>query len=148
MKEKDRHRIVCASYLILLKGNETLLIRRFNTGYEDGKYSLPAGHVDKGESVIEALIRESKEEIGINVTEENITFSHVIHRNGGVDGDERMDFFFVCKNWKGEPKNKEPDKCDKLKWAPINDLPINTIPYIKDGIENSIKRTPLSTIGF
>ena len=64
---KTRHSIICASYLLLVRDTEVLLSRRFNTGYEDGNYSLPAGHVDKGESVADALVREAKEEIGIDV---------------------------------------------------------------------------------
>ena len=44
---KERNKIIPASYAVLIKDNKVLLVRRFNTGYEDGKYSLPAGHVEK-----------------------------------------------------------------------------------------------------
>ena len=50
--------------------------------------------------------------------------------------DERLDFFFICKNWNGEVKNMEPHKCDNLDWFNINELPDNIIPYIRDAILN------------
>ena len=90
---KKRYSIICASYLLLMRGEEVLLSRRFNTGYEDGKYSVPAGHVDEGESVADALIREAKEEIGIDIQKQDIVLSHVMHRKGASTSDERLDFF-------------------------------------------------------
>jgi len=64
---KERYKITPASYLVLIEDNKILLQRRFNTGYEDGKYSLVAGHVDEGETFTEAIIREVKEEAGITL---------------------------------------------------------------------------------
>jgi len=135
----ERHKIICAAYLFLLKDNKILLLRRLNTGYEDGNYSVPAGHTDEGESILSTLLREVKEEIDLNLTSEDVKFVHVMHRakrTGKDANDERLDFFFVCNKWEGEVKNLEPDKCDDLSWFNINELPVNTIPYIKDAIEN------------
>lgn len=63
--KKQRHKIVPAVFLLLIKNNKVLLLKRQNTGYADGKYSLVSGHVDKGETMQEAIIREAKEEAGI-----------------------------------------------------------------------------------
>lgn len=134
---KKRYSIICASYLLLIKDKRILLLRRFNTGYQDGNYSVPAGHVDEGESVAGALIREAKEEIGIDVEKQNISLAHVMHRKGAEQSDERLDFFFTCQNYVGDIKNLEPQKCDDLNWFDVNNLPDNTIPYIKKAIENA-----------
>ncbi len=48
---KERHAIVCAAHLLLRREGEVLLARRFNTGWEDGNYSVPAGHVDENEPI-------------------------------------------------------------------------------------------------
>ena len=55
---RERFKIITAAHLFLLKDQAILLSRRCNTGYEDGKYSVPAGHLDGNESVIQAMVRD------------------------------------------------------------------------------------------
>ena len=50
--------------------------------------------------------------------------------------DERVDFFLEAQKWSGELKNREPDKCDQVAWFPLDELPENTIPYIKRALSN------------
>lgn len=120
-------------HLLFFREDQVLLLRRFNTGYADGLYSVPAGHLDGGETVIAAARREAQEETGLHIQPEDILFSSVMHR---IDGEERVDFFVQIRHWQGEPANTEPDKCDELRWAPREDLPDNTIPYVKQAIQN------------
>lgn len=155
-KQKDllwsggkRHKIVPASYLILFKNNEILLQRRFNTGYEDGKYSVAAGHVEKGETFTQCLIREVKEEIGILLNPEDLKVVHVVHRNSGTEeNNERTDVFFTAENWEGNIENKEPHKCDDLSWFDLNNLPENIIPYIRQAIDCIKNKTFYSEHGW
>jgi mutator protein MutT len=135
---KERHKEVPASYLILIKDGKILLQRRFNTGYMDGKYSLPAGHVDKGESFTQCIIREAKEEIGIDLNSSDLKAVHFMHRLSDPEwGDEayRIDVFFTANNWQGIPEIKEPDKSDDLSWFDLKSLPENIIPYVKQAID-------------
>ena len=128
-----RFKLVLAVHLFLTKDDRILLLRRYNTGYEDGNYSVVAGHLNGGEAIKTAMIREAKEEVGIDIAEEDLTVVHVMHR---LAEDERIDFFLQASNWSGEISNLEPDKCDALTWYPINALPENTIPYIARAIKN------------
>jgi len=127
-----RHQNVPASYLILFENNKTLLLKRFNTGYEDGNYSLIAGHVEKGESFTNAIIREAYEEANIKLEAENLKVVHIMHRKS-IDS-ERVDVFFTADKWEGEVKNKEQHKCLDLAWFELNRIPENTVLYIKDAI--------------
>lgn len=116
--EQARHSSIPAVYLILLNARrETLLLRRKDTGYCDGLFSLPAGHCERGESLRNAMCREAKEELGITVYPTDLRFVHVQDRNC-PDG-HRLDFFFVCERWEGEVVNAEPHKCSELLWSPF-----------------------------
>ena len=114
-----------------------MLLRRFDTGYEDGKYSMVAGHVDRGETFTQCIIREAKEEAGIVLKPEDLEVAHVMHRNSDTaENNERVDIFFVARQWQGEPQNNEPHKCDDLSWFNLDNLPDNIIPYIGQALES------------
>ncbi len=144
--EKERFKIVPTSHLILAKDNEILLLRRFNTGYEDGNYSVVAGHLDSDETFLQAMIREAKEEAGIDLKPADLQVIHVMHRK--CPNEERIDFFIKANKWEGEPKIIESEKCDDLQWFSINALPDNIIPYVKQAIGCIIKSETYSEFGW
>lgn len=139
---KEKHKLIPASYLILKKENKVLMLRRFNTGYKDGFYSFPAGHVEEGESFEECLIREAKEEIGVEIRRESLKELYIIHRykDEVLLNNARVDVFYIVENWSGEIQNLEPNKCDDLSWFDLENLPKDTIPYIRVAIENIKKK--------
>ena len=146
---KKRHKNVPASYLTLFDGDKVLLLRRFNTGYEDGNYSMIAGHVDPGETFAECIIREAKEEAGIKIDKDDLEMVHIMHRDSQTpENNERIDVFFVAKSWKEEIKNMETHKCDDLAWFAIDNLPDNTIAYIKTAIDNIKNKIYYSEFGW
>jgi len=131
---KERFKMVPAVYLVLMKENKILLSRRYNTGYFDSYYSFPAGHLDGGETLKQAMIREAKEETGISLDSSDLELIHTMNRK--IPDNERIDFFFTTKKWHGNPKIMESEKCDDLSWFELNNLPNNIIPYIKEVIDS------------
>jgi len=136
-----RARFPATVHLFFFRENQILLLRRFNTGFRDGEYSVPAGHLDGGETVMQAGIREGKEEVGVDLQESNMTFSSVMHR---IEDDERVDFFVQVHKWDSEPFNAEPDKCDDVRWVEINNLPANTVPYVRQALSNHLDGIPFA----
>jgi 8-oxo-dGTP diphosphatase len=132
-------------HLFFFRDNQILLLRRFQTGYMDGHYSVPAGHLDGEETVRMAGVREAQEEIGVQVDPVDMAFAGVFHR---YSDDERIDFFFQVRKWNGEPFNAELGKCDDLRWADLDDLPENIIPYIRQAIKNYREGVPFTEFGW
>lgn len=134
---KERFKLVAEVHLFLVRGEEILMIRRFNTGFADGQYSVPAGHMDGGEEVTLATIREAREEVGVELSPDDLRFAGVMHRRCAKENiPERVSFFMAAERWSGSPRNCEPNKCDDVVWRRFDDLPDNTIPYVRRAIEN------------
>jgi 8-oxo-dGTP diphosphatase len=128
MEDPIRKKASVNAYLILEKDEQYLMLLRKNTGYYDGYYGLVAGHVENNESAKEGMIREAREEAGIFIEEKDLSFAYCLHRQSGRSN---IDLFFHCISWKGQIVNKEPHKCKELVFFSKNELPENTVGYIK-----------------
>lgn len=130
--KQERFKLIPCVYLVLRRGSEILLLRRANTGYQDGKYGLVSGHLEGYETAKCAMIREAQEEAGIIIQPKDLNFVHVAHRVRQTEpGQERIDLFFEATQWDGEIRNVEPHKCDDLSWFSIKQLPAHTIPFVR-----------------
>ena len=136
MSEKYTSRL--AVNLVLTRLNdegrkEILLQLRQNTGYMDNMYDFAcSGHVEKGESFTTALVREAREEIGIEVKEEDLIFLAVNHHFQA----DHVQLFFTTEHYEGIPRVCEPDECGGLLWADVDCLPDDTILYVANVIED------------
>ena len=146
--------VVPAAYVYLLRdrgsGTEVLLHLRQNTGFRDGYWAAAAaGHVERGETAYDAAHREAHEELG--VTDLDLSFVTSMQRTqGGAPIDERIDFFFTARSWRGEPGIVEPDKAADLRWCPLDALPDPVVPHELSVLEalRTGTTTAYSTFGF
>jgi 8-oxo-dGTP diphosphatase len=128
---------VPAAYVLLRRpaaddADEVLLQLRQGTGFMDGHWACAAaGHVEAGESVLAAAVREAAEEIGVMIATEALQPITVVHRTQGTGDpvDERVDFFFGCRRWRGEPRLMEPAKSAGLGWFGLDALPDPVVPH-------------------
>jgi 8-oxo-dGTP diphosphatase len=148
----DRFRVVPASYVFLLRTaaagpdapDEVLLQLRQHTGYMDAHWAAAAaGHVERGESAYDAARREAREEVGVEVGD--LTFLTSMQRTRHADPiDERIDFFFSCRSWAGDPRIVEPEKC-----VPLDALPDPVVPHERFVLERLGTTLPgYTTFGF
>ena len=119
--------VIIVQTLVFDDADRLLLLRRSNTGFMDGWFSLPGGHRDAGESVLDAARRECKEEACVTVLK--IEPVVVMPYPGGVD------FVFEATRWSGTPSIGEPDKCDVLTFAALDALPEPTTRFVKAALE-------------
>ncbi|WP_063065721.1 NUDIX hydrolase [Nocardia violaceofusca] len=141
----QRHKVTGDVHLALRRGSGVLFGQRQNTGFEDGAWHLPSGHLEADESVIEALIREAEEEIGVIIKPEDVHFAHIMH-NSSSGG--RMAFFFTVRAWQGDPENREPEKCTDLQWFSADTLPEHMIDYCREAMAHIAANRPFSVYGW
>jgi 8-oxo-dGTP pyrophosphatase MutT (NUDIX family) len=134
----ERFELPATAILLLIREQKILLCRRYQTGWEDGKYGFMAGHIDGGESFSGALCREAMEELGIKIDPADVRFAHLQHH---LSNKEYVYVYFAADKWEGEPEIKEPHKCDDIQWFPLDALPpdlvyntADVIRYYRQGI--------------
>ncbi|RCV57263.1 NUDIX hydrolase [Marinitenerispora sediminis] len=130
-----RYKALVDVHTLLVRDGRLLLLRRANTGYADGSWQPPAGHLEAGESVLAAAAREVREEVGVRVDPAELRFGHVCHHRSE---EGRIGFFFVARTWDGEPYNAEPHKHDAVAWFPLAALPSDTVAYCAAGVADSL----------
>jgi ADP-ribose pyrophosphatase YjhB (NUDIX family) len=140
-----RFKIIVDVHLILRDGDNILLGKRINTGYGDGAFHPPAGHMEEGESATSALIREAKEEIGVTIHPDDVNLVHVMH-NSSSGG--RIAFFFEVDRWDGQPTNIESDKCAGWQWFSLGQLPDKMIPYAQEALRSYTQQEVFSLHGW
>jgi len=143
----ERFSLRAAVYLLLVRDNHVLLSRRYQTGWQDGKYSMVAGHLDGGETVTAALIREAREEAGIEIDPKDARVVHTMHRKSKSNL-EYIDFFVTTTKWSGSPIIMEPDKCDDLRWFDMNSLPTDILLHVRHALLSYTKDVPFSECGW
>ena len=105
--------------------------------------ALPAGHVDEGENVYDALTREAKEELSIDVTMDDVVDTFAVNRKN-KSLPPYFDVYFEIKSYKGEIKINEPEKCSELVWADLDNLPEDMVDFEIAAIENNKKGVKVS----
>lgn len=125
----EHYKTYSAIFPIIMKTTngitKILLSRRKNTGYQDGKLDIAGGgHVDEGETAQYAVMRECKEELGIDVQIDGLSFAHLCHR---FSNRVYYDIYFIVRQFNGIPIIMEPDKCSELDWFAIDNLPNDII---------------------
>lgn len=147
--------LVPAAYVYLLRpgadGQEVLLQQRQNTGYMDGHWVAgAAGHVEPAETAAACAVREAREELGVRLEVGHLRPLTVMQRRRGDDPvEQRVDWYFACERWEGEPAVQEPEKCAGLRWSPLADLPEPVPAYERDVLAGLLRGdlAPLTSYG-
>ena len=137
VKERFKN-IICADILIKKIVNDeeyVLLMKRKNTGSNDGEYELPGGHLEENEDIFDAMIREIKEELLFDLKREDIKIIHLMHHYTG----QRLNFIFEADGTNLKPEIGEKNKCSELRWVNIKSLPVETTSKVKLIINNILE---------
>nr|WP_245534448.1 NUDIX domain-containing protein [Xylanimonas cellulosilytica] len=133
-----RFRVVPAAYVLLCRPSpdgrpdQVLLQLRQGTDFMDGHWAAgAAGHVEANESVVDAAVREAREELGVTIAPTDLRPITTMHRGqpGGPALEQRVDVFFAADRWTGDPHTQEADKSADLRWFPLDALPDPVVPH-------------------
>ncbi|MFD7163596.1 NUDIX domain-containing protein [Streptomyces violascens] len=105
--------IVYAGLILEDSDGDILFMRRANTGFADGQWSLPGGRVDPGELLVQAAAREGEEELGVKARD--LRTAYVLNKVTD-QGVPVIGWYFHTTQWDGTPVNAEPDRCSGLRW--------------------------------
>ncbi len=115
-------------HTMLLRADEVLLLRRARTGYLDGWYALPGGHLQRGEGVVACAMRELREETGVAASAQHLLPAVVMPYCS--DAEQGVNFIMCCREFRGEPRLAEPDRFDAIGWWGHHALPTPVVPYL------------------
>ncbi|MFE9846574.1 phosphotransferase [Streptomyces goshikiensis] len=116
-------------------GPEVLLSRRAGPVYATGLWHFPSGHLDPDEDMVEAVIREAREETGVLIEPQDVTAAVTVHHRPPVGSRSRLGVFFEVRRWSGQPRIMEPDRCDGMAWYPLDALPAPMVAYCRAGLD-------------
>ena len=136
MKPGIDHTGVGCGCLILNDKNEVLLLKRSMKCKTDrGIWSRPGGGVEFGETFEEAVVREIREEIGVDIDViKCLDYTNDLKFEDGMQK-HWITLGFLGRIKSGEPKVMELDKHDEVRWFPMDNLPENLTVYTKRGLD-------------
>jgi 8-oxo-dGTP pyrophosphatase MutT (NUDIX family) len=144
--KRVRFQLSVSVFMLLRRGSDLLCLRRARTGWMDGHFSVPAGGHDGAEPLLDAALRETREEVGVRVAPEDARLVHTLHCQGSSG--EWVGVFFQTERWRGEPRVAEPDKHDLIAWCDVGALPETMIPYVAQAITRAEAGVPYSAFGW
>lgn len=112
--------------LHIVVNGKILLLRRISQRWMHGKLQIPGGHVDEGESPMQAVLREAHEELGIKAGPADVTLASTVAVREGEAEYFALQFRLINPE-KFTFRIMEPQKCSELIWADIHKLPDDTI---------------------
>lgn len=135
---KETHPDIRRTLLLLRSGDQVLLAMK-KRGFGEGKWNGVGGKIEAGETLEDALVRETVEEIGVTPTKWEPVGELDFVQDAETENPWHMFVYaYVCYDWEGEPSESEEMK---PKWFHIEDIPYGDmwgddefwLPHVLDG---------------
>lgn len=128
MNDQQRATFPIVVHTLLVQSGRWFMLRRANTGFLDGAYTFPGGHVQRGEGVVAAALRECQEEAGVDIAAADLELIAAIpYQTADHEG---VDFIARTTRWTGTPRVAEPQLFDDCCWADPTAPPQPSAPFV------------------
>ena len=115
-------------------GRPHIMLHQRKKEHGTGYWGSGGGHLEMGESLLDAALRELREEAGEDLDVENTRCLGVCNFTQ-LQPEHYVDISFVSEWKSGEPQNTEPHKATDWQWFDIEDLPEPLFPVVKTYIQ-------------
>jgi len=134
--------------IIVAAGGRLFLSRRGpEAKNERGLWEFPGGSVEFGETLVDALKREVREEYGVEIEVGELL--DVVDHMLPEAGQHWVSPTFLCRLRSGEPAIREPGKCAEIGWFAPDEMPGDLTQISRANLKNYVRRgcnlsTPLT----
>lgn len=121
--------------LIFNDNEEVLLLKRGTASKNEvGFWQKPGGAINFGEKVVDAMIREVLEETGLKIE----IWGYLPHSDHIIKAESQhwVGFNYLARWVSGIAQIMEPDKCEKLGWFALDELPVGISQTTIEAIES------------
>jgi 8-oxo-dGTP diphosphatase len=132
-----------AAYALAVRDDRVLLTRNSARGPHPGQWTLPGGGIDHGEQPLDALVREVREETGLDCTPGEVLDVGSTHFEGTAPSGRREDFHslqivYSATVSDGVPEVVEVDgTTDAAAWVALADLGSPEVP-VRDVVRSAL----------
>lgn len=130
----ERERFPILVHLLIESGDSLLLLRRSGTGLFDGCWAPPGGHLEAGETPREAALRETFEEVGLELDGDPLRAVGLMHYSSGGGG---FNLLFAAALGEQLPPRFDPGSADAARWWPRTALPDARVPWLDMALERT-----------
>lgn len=113
----DEYTQVVHAWIRNSKGEFLMQKRSMNKKFFPGKWSVTGGGADAGETTLDALIRETKEEIGVELSEDEIELMMSIRRRYAF-----VDVYMAKKDLDINSITLQKEEVEEVKWASKDEI--------------------------
>lgn len=128
----ERHRFPVLVHLLIFSGDWLLLLRRSGTGLFDGCWAPPGGHLEADETPRAAVLRETHEEVGLELDCDQLRAVGIMHYGGGGGG---FNLLFAARLRDQVPPRFDPSIADAASWWPRAALPDVRVPWLDAALD-------------
>lgn len=143
--DKPKIRVGVGAVIVNDEGKIFLHKRGQGASINPGMWEGPGGGVEFGETMVEAIVREVKEEHGVEI--EVGEMLDMVEYIDSQNGKHVIGPAFVCKIIRGTPRILEPDKCEEIGWFTREEaLELPLSPIGKEDLANFHRRYPTGIV--